>query len=149
MKKFLTAFCILSVSACNSVYIKPNTLDTNALIYAQRGGFSMQRSLKEELDKRGYKTTVGILKSANSADNKEFMQIPNKARYAIRVKERKEILRPLWCVFNGFWWWNFELSISDRKNGLEILSWRGRGCANSSIDKLNQILDELEIKKDK
>ncbi len=60
------------------------------------------------------------------------------------VKERKEILRPIWCAFNGFWWWNFNVSITERKTGKEILSWRGRGCQNSSIRKLNSVLNELE-----
>ena len=50
-------------------------------------------------------------------------------------------------MFNGFWWWNFNVSIIDRTNNNEILSWRGRGCQNSSLRKLNDILDELEIKK--
>ena len=49
-------------------------------------------------------------------------------------------------MFNGFWWWNFNLSITNKNTGTEILSWRGRGCANSSLRKLNDILDELEMK---
>ena len=62
------------------------------------------------------------------------------------IDEKSTILRPIWCAFNGFWWWRFSLAISDSKSGTEILSWRGRGCQNSSLRKLNDILDELEMK---
>ena len=144
----LLLFVILSISltACNSVYLKPDSLDKNSLIFARRGGYSMERSIKETMDKRGYKTTVGVLKSASSSGNRETVVIPENVKYVVRVEERREILRPIWCVFNGFWWWNFNVSISDRKTGNEILSWRGRGCANSSVNKLNNIFEQLETK---
>jgi len=138
---------LFALCGCNSIYMKPHTLDTSKIIYAQRGGFSMQRSIKETMDKRGYKTTVGKLTSTSSISNFERVSIPESAHYAVRVEERKEILRPIWCIFNGFWWWNFEVSISERKTGNEILTWRGRGCANSSIKRLNAVLDELEMEK--
>lgn len=141
----------LSLVGCNSIYLKPNSLDKNGVIYTPRGGYSMQRSLKQVMDERGYKTHVGKLKSVierDSSDTEIYSQ-PNNIRYSIIIKERPEMLRPVWCIFNGFWWWNFNLAISDRKTGTEILSWRGRGCQNSSLRKLNEILDELEIKKDK
>ena len=50
----------------------------------------------------------------------------------------------MWCIFNGFWWWNFNVSIADQKTGEELLTWRGRGCANSSVRLLNKILDDME-----
>ena len=149
MRLFWLMFLSISLTACNSVYLKPDSLDKNSLIFARRGGYSMERSIKEAMDKRGYKTTVGILKSASSTGDRETVTIPGKAKYVVRVEERQELLRPIWCVFNGFWWWNFNVSISNRIDGTEILSWRGRGCAKSSIDKLNQLLDKLEIKSDK
>lgn len=147
----LIAFILLTLSlgACNSVYMKPHTLDKDKIIYSQRGGYSMQRAIKETMENRGYKVSVGIVKTTNTNGTRETIMVPDKARYAVRVHERKEILRPLWCMFNGFWWWNFEISVSDRTKAEEILSWRGRGCANSSVKKLNDILDELEIQKDK
>lgn len=141
----------LSLVGCNSIYLKPNSLDKNGVIYTPRGGYSMQRSLKQVMDERGYKTHVGKLKSVierDSSDTEIYSQ-PNNIRYSIIIKERPEMLRPVWCIFNGFWWWNFNLAISDRKTGTEILSWRGRGCQNSSLRKLNEILDELEFKKEK
>ena len=149
MRLFWLIVLSISLTACNSVFLKPDSLDKTSLIFARRGGYSMERSIKETMENRGYKTTVGILKSASSAGDRETVAIPVKARYVVRVEERQEILRPIWCAFNGFWWWNFNVSISDRTNGTEILSWRGRGCANSSVDKLNSILDTLEIKSDK
>lgn len=100
------------------------------------------------MDERGYKTHSGKLKvviEQNKTDQ-EIYTSSKYVRYAVRIDERKEVLRPIWCVFNGFWWWNFEISISDRKIGKEIMSWRGRGCQNSTLRKLNEILDELETK---
>ena len=141
----------LCLTGCNSIYLKPDTLDKNAMIYTPRGGYSMQRSIKQVMDERGYKTHVGKLKSVIERDSSdaEIYSQSNNIRYSIIIKERPEMLRPVWCIFNGFWWWNFNLAISDRKTGTEILSWRGRGCQNSSLRKLNEVLDELEIKKDK
>ena len=143
----IVALC-LSLTACNSVYLKPGTLDKSQLVYTPRGGATMQRSLKEILETRGYKIYVGQLKSVverNKSDLERYSQSKN-IRYSVIIDEKDAILRPIWCIFNGFWWWRFSLAISDRQTGTEILSWRGRGCANSSLDKLNDILDELEMK---
>lgn len=148
MRIWLIGCLCLILTACNSVYLTPNSLDTSALIYTPRGGFTIQRSIKQVMDERGYKTHNGVLRKVheNNDSDREVYEISHGVRYSIRVNERKEILRPVWCIFNGFWWWNFEISISDRKIGKEILSWRGRGCQNSSISKLNDILDQLEMK---
>ena len=146
MKKIVFILSCLILGACNSVYMKPHTLDTNAMIYAPRGGYSMQRSIKETMESRGYDVTVGRLRAEKQSEEIDFQtyEIPSNAKYVVYVKERKEVLRPIWCALNGFWWWNFNASITDKATGHEILSWRGRGCQNSSIRKLNAILDELE-----
>ena len=151
MRKFILFCTCLFVCGCNSIYMKPGTLDTSALIYTPRGGYSMQRSIKQVMEERGYNINVGTLKTEKESDELDFQtfEIPNRARYVVYVRERKEFLRPIWCIFNGFWWWNFNASITDKNTGKEILSWRGRGCQNSSLRKLNAVLDELEIKKDK
>jgi len=151
MRLFVLILSCLVLTGCNSVYLKPGTLDTNAMIYTPRGGYSMQRSIKQVMDERGYNVHVGTLRTEKQSDDLDFQtfEIPNKAKYIVYVKERKEFLRPIWCIFNGFWWWNFNASITEKATGKEIMSWRGRGCQNSSIRKLNDILDELEIKKDK
>ena len=148
MRWFGLILLCLCATGCNSIYLKPGTLDTNQLIYTQRGGYSMQRSLKQTMEERGYKVHVGTLRNESSFDdgNLQTFVIPANAKYTVYVKERTEILRPIWCIFNGFWWWNFSLAISDRNTGTEILSWRGRGCQNSSLRKLNAVLDELEMK---
>ena len=149
MKKFLVLI-LVSLTACNSVYVKPHTMDKSKIVYSQRGGYGMKRSLKESLEKRGYTVVVGKLKSNTSFGGEDFdgdverSDIPQNVRYVIKATERKETFNPIWCVFNGFWWWNFNISIADQKTGEELLTWRGRGCANSSLDKLNSILDELE-----
>jgi len=146
MRVFVFFLSVLMLTGCNSIYMKPHTLDTNAVIYAPRGGYSMQRSIKQTMEERGYKIHVGTLKTEKQSDDLDMQtyEIPNNAKYVVYVKERKEFLRPIWCMFNGFWWWNFNASITEKKTGNEIMSWRGRGCQNSSIRKLNAILDELE-----
>ncbi len=148
MRLIIISLLCLPLCACNSIYLKPGTLDKGEMVYATRGGYSMQRSIKQTMEERGYDVHVGTLRTEKQAEDVDFQtfDVPHKAKYVVTVKERKEILRPIWCVFNGFWWWNFNASITDRQTGKEILSWRGRGCANSSLQKLNQILDKLEIK---
>jgi len=144
MRIFVFMFLCLSLAACNSIYYKPHTLDKDALVYAPRGGYSMSRSVKEVMENRGYDITVGKLTRVSEVTGGEAYTIPKDAKYAVNVEERRETLRPIWCAFNGFWWWNFNISIIDRTNNNEILSWRGRGCQNSSIRKLNAIFNKLE-----
>ena len=138
------------LAACNSVYVKPQSLDKTQIIYAQRGGYAMKRSIKETLEKRGYNVVVGKLKNNTNLGGENYdgdierNEIPHNARYIVKVAERREKFNPFWCPLNGFWWWNFNVSIADQKTGTEIMTWRGRGCARSSLQKLNAILDELE-----
>lgn len=153
MKKFGLFFILIcTITACNSVYLKPNTLDTNRPVYVRRGGYSMRRIIKEEMEKRGYDVMVGRAKSVTDATDGsvgidlDTNIIPHKAKYVVKIGEYNEKFQPLWCIFNGFWWWDFYVSISDQDAGKEILSWRGRGCANSSTRLLNKILDAIEIK---
>lgn len=150
MNRLFCFIVLLSLTGCNSVYVKPNTLDKDQVVYADRGGYSMRRSIKQTMEERGYNVVVGKAKESkewNDADGDSEIDtttIPTNARYVIKVKERSEVFRPVWCVFNGFWWWNFNVSIADNITGNEIMTWRGRGCANSSIRKLNKILDKIE-----
>ena len=144
MRVFVFFLLCLMLAGCNSIYMKPHTLDTNELIYTPRAGYSMARSVKEVMENRGYNVSVGKLTRVSEVSGSEAYQIPHNAKYAVNVKERNEILRPIWCMFNGFWWWNFNVSIIDRTNNNEILSWRGRGCANSSIRRMNDLFDKLE-----
>ena len=149
MKRFLI-LSLLFLTACNSVYIKPNTMEPGQTVYSQRGGYTMRRSIKEALETRGYHVVVGKMKSVSVFAGEEIEsdiernEIPRDARYIVKVSERREKFNPFWCPLNGFWWWNFNVSITDQKTGDEIMTWRGRGCANSSIRKLNDILDKLE-----
>ena len=143
---------ILLLSACNSVYVKPDSLQIGTTVYADRGGYSMRKSIKQEMEKRGYKVVVGKAKgSRDFADNSESIEIdyssvPDNAKYVVKVTERRERFAPIWCVFNGFWWWNFNVSIADQYTGEELMTWRGRGCQNSSLRKLDTILNKMEIK---
>lgn len=148
MRVFVSFLLGLVLCGCNSIYMKPHTLDTTQTVFALPGGYSMRRSIKQTMDERGYKLDVGVMKRTNNTEtfdeDVQTFDIPHKVRYIVNVKERKEFLRPIWCAFNGFWWWNFSVSIMDKSTHQEIMSWRGRGCQNSSIRKLNTILDELE-----
>lgn len=153
MKNLALLFTVVCICAgCNSVYLKPNTLDTEQIIFADRGGYSMRRSVKQTMEERGYKIIVGKAHAAKEWTDTDgdaeldTTLVPTSARYIVKVKERREIFRPVWCALNGFWWWNFNISIADQVSGEEILSWRGRGCANSSIRKLNHVLDQIEQK---
>ena len=146
MRLLLLFLFVFGLTGCNSIYLKPGTLDKSQMVYAPRAGFSMARSIKQIMEERGYDVSTGKLIRVSEISGKETYQIPKDAKYAINVDERNELLRPIWCIFNGFWWWNFNVSIINRANNDEILSWRGRGCQNSSLRKLNAVLDELEIK---
>ena len=138
---FAGAACLLT--ACNSISVKPETMITNQTVYADRGGFGMKRSIKNELERRGYKVLVGKAVSAREIDI-DSPRIPGNARYYVHVSERDEKFRPVWCAFNGVWWWNFSISVADQKTGEELMTWRGRGCADSSMRLLRKTLDKLE-----
>ena len=125
-------------------------MEPGATVYADRGGYGMSRSIREVLEKRGYDVNVGKMRTSYDRHNDEDMMnvlssiVPANVKYVVSVQERREKFNPFWCPLNGFWWWNFNVSITDQKTGDEIMTWRGRGCANSSIRKLNDILDKLE-----
>ncbi|MDR1027750.1 MAG: hypothetical protein LBL46_05025 [Rickettsiales bacterium] len=146
---------LLLLAGCNAVNIKPHSLDKSQIIYADRGGYTMKYAVKDELDKRGY--TIKVAKISGYADGEVsdivISEAPKNARYAIRVQERTPtflggplFFSPIWCAFNGFWWWEFNVSIADQKTGEELLAWTGRGCQNSSIRRLRRLIDELEQK---
>lgn len=146
MRVFVSVLLCFVLTACNSIYYKPHTLDRGSMVYVQRGGYSMKRSIKQAMTEHGYNVHVGTLRNEKDSDDLDIQtfDVPRNAKYTVYVKERTEFLRPIWCAFNGFWWWNFNVSITEKSTGHEIMSWRGRGCQNSSIRKLNSILDELE-----
>lgn len=144
MFRVIAILSLLGLTACNSVYVKPNSYNTSKQIFVPRGGFTMQRSIKLAMQDRGYHVYNGQLTRISKSS--ESYSLPSTVQYSVRVDERTEILRPIWCMFNGFWWWNFNVSIVEQKTGQEILSWRGRGCQNSSLRKLDELLDTMEIK---
>ncbi len=149
MKKYLIMpIALLSLTACNTVMVEPQSLDTNQTFYADRGGYSMKQNIKDVMEERGYRVVVGKSVSTKDITGDEDFEIDTSntmgARYIVKVKERREDFQPLFCMFDGFWWWNYSVSIADQRTGKELLSWRGQNCANSSIRKLNNILDEME-----
>lgn len=149
----MSLICCATLTACNSVYMKPNTLDTSQVFYAESGGNLMQLGTKEHIEKRGYNLTVGHKRSsikttyitAENVDSVISNADIGKARYIIDISETTNKFRPFWCSLNGFWWTKFNMSIADNVTGQELLHWTGRGCVNSSIRKLDKILDNLEI----
>lgn len=145
MKKLiLFTVATLLLSACNSIYVKPNTMEPGAKIMVRRGGYGMKRTIKSALEQRGFDVVVG--KTTYFGDEYERVNISGDTRYIVRVEERPEKFNPFWCPLNGFWWWNFNISISDQTTGKEILSWRARGCEDSSTRLLNKTLDKMIIK---
>lgn len=151
----VTAFLLsaISLSACNSVYLKPNTLDASQVFYVDSGGYLMQLGTKEHMEERGYKLTVGHKRASikttyitsESVDSIISNADIGKARYIVDISETTNKFRPFWCSLNGFWWTRFNMSIADNVTGQELLHWTGRGCVNSSVRKLDKILDKLEI----
>lgn len=135
---------LVMLSGCNSVRYEPESMTPGTRVFAARGGYSMARSIKEVLEKRGY--DVIVARNNKTSIGYRDIDVPHEAKYAINVTERSEKLWPFWCTFNGFWWWNFNVSITDQQTRKEIMTWRGRGCANSSMRKLDYILDKMEKK---
>lgn len=141
-----------AVAACNSITVKPGTMEPDQKVYTDRGGYTMRRSIKNELERRGYHTVVGRATSNRDWSDGgreleiESTRVPADARYYVKVRERDEKFRPVWCSLNGFWWWNFNVSIADQETGEELMTWRGRGCADSSMRLLRRTLDKLEKK---
>ena len=140
------------LGACNHVHMKPGTLDKNEVFYVDSGGNLMQLGTKQLMADRGYNITVGHKKSsvsstyitAEGTDSKISESEIGKAKYIVFISESVNKFRPIWCSLNGFWWLRFNISIADNTTGEEVLHWTGRGCANSSLRKLDKILDRLE-----
>jgi len=151
-KTIFYMFMITLLAGCNSITVKPGTMMPGEKVYADRGGFTMRRSIKNELERRGYTVVVGKGLSSRewTEDGTEYdeerVSIPKNVKYYVKVKERHEYLRPIWCALNGFWWWNFNVSVADQETGRELMTWRGRGCADSSMRLLRKSLDKLEAK---
>ena len=143
MKKLLIIFLL---AACNAVSIKPHSMDKSRIIFADRGGYTMKYAAKDELEKRGYKINVGEYKGGAEGDDVEidFSSIPKNARYALKVKEKDASFSPLICMFGGFYWWRFNVSIADNETGEELLAWTGRGCRNWALRRLRRLVAELE-----
>jgi hypothetical protein len=145
MKKYIALFAVL-LSACNAVNIKPRSLDKNQILYADRGGYSMKFAVKKELEDRGYKIKVGKYKGGLETEefDLDISNLPKDARYVVSVKEKTPSFSPVICLFGGFNWWRFTVSIADQKTGEELLAWTGMGCANGALRRLNRLMDKLE-----
>ena len=140
---------VLFLTACNHVHMKPGTLDKSQDMYTTRGGYTMRMATKEHMEQRGYNIKIGKIENTNNVIETDLVDferfsVPADAQYMLRISERNEKFRPIWCALNGFWWWNFNMSIVDQQSGNEILNWTGRGCVNSTLRKLDRILDKLE-----
>ncbi len=151
MRTYFLIFAVFLLAGCNSVYLKPNSIDSTQTFYADRGGYGMRKSIKQKMDDRGYKVVVGKANASKDfTDNNTSIEmdssiIPQDVRYVVKVNERKEWFNPLWCPLNGFWWWNFNVSIADQKTGEELLTWRGRACQNTALRMIDDMFDKMEI----
>lgn len=149
MKRLMIIWALFTMTACNSIYYTPNSLDINQTFYADRGGYGMKRSIKDKMRERGYNIVVGTNATSHDVDGDmewDSADIPDDTRYRVKVSERREKFNPFWCLFNGFWWWNFNVSIADQDTGTELMTWRGRACQNSALRMLDNILDDMEVK---
>ncbi len=140
----------MMLSACNRLYIKPQTLAQNATIYTTRGGYAMRAATKQILEERGFDVRIGKIKQSEDIREtglyeSETFYIPGDAKYVLKISESRDMFRPIWCAFNGFWWWRYNISLVDQTQSKELLIWTGRNCANTAQRKLNKILDQLEI----
>ena len=93
--KSLLIFSCLFLGACNSVYLKPGTMEPGTKVYASRGGYSMSRSIKEKLEEHGFTVTVGKLQNEYSVDVDKF-EMPKDTSYIVRVNEHEESFLPWW-----------------------------------------------------
>ncbi len=152
MPKYVLLLLCGLLTACNYMYYRNNSIDKNDVIYVDRGGYQLQHFIKQHLEDRGYNVTVGLKKSSinttyiESNESNSILAASDigRARYVVQISEKAPKFMPMWCFFNGFWWWNFNASIADNQTGQEILGWTGRGCANSTMRKLDKALDKME-----
>jgi len=143
---------LIGLGGCNRLYIKPGTLQPGSDIYTTRAGYSMRSAVKSTLEERGYNVKIGKVRNTSNAFletemfESETFYVPSDAQYIMKVSETKDKFRPIWCAFNGFWWWRYNVSLVDQHAGKELLIWTGRSCSNTATRRFNKILDELEIK---
>ncbi len=157
MKKTVALLPLVALTACNTVSMAPHSLDTHKKIYIDTNGESMRYYLKEEMEKRGYDVTVGkttaVQKTTTNIQGDKEGRVStttiNGARYIATVNEydvgqyMRYIGRPL-CMFNGWKWVDFNVSIADNETGKEILYWSGMGCKGTVKSNITEVLDELE-----
>ena len=149
MRIFPILLSVSMLTACNSVYMQPNSMERESVVYSTKGGYTLRPVVKEILANRGYTVKIGKIKNTNQiaetmGQEFEAIEIPSDAKYIVRVAESSEKFRPIWCSLNGFWWWRFNMSIVDNESDQEILTWSGRGCASSTARLFERILNELE-----
>ncbi|MBQ0013491.1 MAG: hypothetical protein KBS86_02915 [Proteobacteria bacterium] len=157
MNKTIVFLPLVALTACNTVAIKPHSLNTNEKIYVDTNGETMRYYLKEELTKRGYNVTVGKKTSVQTTttniqgdkDGRVSTVELDGARYVATINEYDvgDYMRILGrfpvCVFNGWKWVDFNVSIADNQTGEEILYWSGMGCKGTVKSDLSQVLDQL------
>ncbi|MBR5575566.1 MAG: hypothetical protein IKV93_03435 [Alphaproteobacteria bacterium] len=149
MRIFPILLSVSMLTACNSVYMQPNSMERESVVYSTKGGYTLRPVVKEIMAQRGYTVKIGKIKNTNQiaetmGQEFEAIENPSDAKYIVRVAESSEKFRPIWCALNGFWWWRFNMSIVDNESDQEILTWSGRGCASSTARLFERILNELE-----
>lgn len=156
LSKAISLVALASLAACSSVAIRPHSLDKTQKIYVDTNGERMRMAFKNELENRGYNVTVGTktqVENINYVYSEPSAIVSttklNGARYVATIQENPVspymivLGRPI-CMFNGWKWWDFSVSIADNQTGKEILNWSGMGCKGTTISKLEDLLDELE-----
>lgn len=155
--KIINITVLSLLCACSSVSMKSHSLDKTQKIYVDTNGEKIRMAFKDELEKRGYDVTVGTrseISNINFAYKEPNAVVSNTsingARYIATIHEYpiNESMVVLGrfpvCMFNGWSWWDFSLSIADNKTGKEILNWSGMGCKGTVINQLQDLLNDLE-----
>lgn len=148
MKNIIVLALSIALVGCNFMTIEPHSLDKSKIIYMERTTNPMGHAIRNFLTKKGYKLTSGFRRARvdHIFINKSAKDVDKTPTYFLGISARSSGVWPVWCVFNGFNHWDFDMHIIDNETGQEIFTWSGFGCQNSSLRKLDRALDELKIK---
>ena len=67
--RFMLFLPVFLLTACNSVYVKPESLTPNSVVHVEPTGYTMRRAIKEKLRERGYTVVVGNAVASEIVDS--------------------------------------------------------------------------------
>ncbi len=149
MKFAYVALPLVLLTACNYITMKPGSLDKDKLIYVDRTTNLISHAIKESLEENGYRLTSGFKRARvdHTYMNPSAKATDKTPGYFLGISVHSSRTWPIWCFFNGFNHWDFDMHVVDNETGQEIFAWSGYGCQNSTLRKLEREFDKLEMKK--